>query len=69
MHPGTYTYATLLMLYTFIAPLVLFNNFLCKAFIETQKKDGRLTWGGGGREIITLDIQLKCKLSKSPNVE
>lgn len=58
---------TLLMLYTFIAPLVFFfNNFLCKAFIETQKKDVRLTWGRG--EIITLDIQLKCNLSKSPNV-
>lgn len=60
MHPETYTYTTLLMLYTLIdPPLFFFNNFLCKAFIETKKKDVRLTWGREGK-IITLDIQLKC---------
>lgn len=50
MHPGTYTYATLLMLYTFIAPLVLFNNFLCKAFIETQKQRWKINLGEGGED-------------------
>lgn len=66
MHLGIYTYVTLFnVIYSYYPPPLVFNNFLFKAFIQTQK-DVRLTWGE--KKIITLDIQLKCSLSKSQNV-
>lgn len=51
MHPGTYTYTTLLMLYTFIAPLVFFLIIsYVKPSLKPKKKDVRLTWGKGGED-------------------
>lgn len=66
MHLRIYTYITLFnVIYINYPSPLAFNNFLCKAFIQTQK-DVRLTWGK--KMIITVDIQLKCSLSKSQDV-
>lgn len=66
MHLGIYTYVTLFNgIYIYYPPpLFLIISYVKPSF--KPKKDVRLTWWGG--EIITLDIQLKCSLSKSQNV-
>lgn len=47
MHLGIYTYVTLFNVIYIYHPPPVFNNFLCKTFIQTPKKDVRLTWGEG----------------------
>lgn len=66
MQLGIYTYITLFnVIYINYPSPLAFNNFLCKAFIQTQKR----CWTNlGEKMIITVDIQLKCSLSKFQNV-
>lgn len=60
MHLRIYTYVTLFnFIYIYYPPpLFLVISYVKPSF--KPKKDVRLTWGGVGEEIITLDIQLKC---------
>lgn len=60
MHLRIYTYVTLFnFIYIYYPPpLFLIISYVKPSF--KPKKDVRLTWGGVGEDIITLDIQLKC---------
>lgn len=68
MQLGIYTYITLFNVYTFIThppAYFIFNNFLCKTFIQTPKRCKTNLRGGKKDNHFR---HLKCSLSKSQNV-